>query len=170
MSAGVQGGMTIRSLTIVLAGLLATAACGEAGVAARGAVDEPWGRSFLSVEITESDEPRPLVAGTRITLSFSEDRRLGAHAGCNSMAGDAAVDDGRLDLAVIGDISRLDLVRQVPHLYRGAHVAHQKFTHLTARSIRVESAEPTRVQLDGELAGAAPVTFTVEAGALRIAG
>ena len=83
---------------------------------------------------------------------------------------DAALDDGLLDLAILGDLTRLDLVRNVPRVYRGTHVTHPKFTHLTARSIRVESAAPAQVQLDGELVGTAPVTFTVEPGALRVAG
>ena len=82
----------------------------------------------------------------------------------------AALDDGLLDLAILGDLTRLDLVRNVPRVYRGTHVTHPKFTHLTARSIRVESAAPAQVQLDGELVGTAPVTFTVEPGALRVAG
>ena len=113
------------------------------------------------------DADGALVTGTVLAVIVANGRYFG---GGFKIVPDAAVDDGRLDLAIVGDISRLDLLRQVPRLYRGAHVAHPKFTHLTARSIRVESAEPSRVQLDGELVGTAPVTFTVESGALRIAG
>ena len=82
----------------------------------------------------------------------------------------AEIDDGLLDFAVIGDFGKLELVKQVPGVYRGKHVDHPKFHHRRARSIRIETAEPARVQVDGELAGSAPVTFTVEPGALRLAG
>jgi YegS/Rv2252/BmrU family lipid kinase len=81
---------------------------------------------------------------------------------------DAALDDGMLDAAIIGDIGRLDLLRTVPSLYRGQHTGHPCFRHLRARRIDVATAAPALVELDGELAGAAPVTFSVLPGALRI--
>ena len=81
---------------------------------------------------------------------------------------DAAPDDGCLDLAIVGDLSRLDLLRTVPRVYRGTHVRHPKFTHLRVRSIRIESADPVRVELDGEVVGTTPVTFAVEPAALLV--
>jgi YegS/Rv2252/BmrU family lipid kinase len=80
----------------------------------------------------------------------------------------AALDDGLLDAAIISDIGRLDLVRTVPSLYRGAHTGHPCFRHLPARTIQVTTALPARVEVDGEVAGHAPVIFTVLPGALRI--
>jgi diacylglycerol kinase (ATP) len=82
----------------------------------------------------------------------------------------AEIDDGMLDLAVIGDFSKFELIKQVPGVYKGKHVTHPKFLHRRTKSVRIESSEPARVQLDGELVGAAPVTFTVEPGALVLAG
>jgi diacylglycerol kinase family enzyme len=79
------------------------------------------------------------------------------------------LDDGLLDAAIIGDIGRLDLLRTVPSLYRGQHTGHPCFRHLPAQRVDVTTAMPARVELDGELAGAAPVSFTVLPGALRIA-
>ena len=106
-------------------------------------------------------------AGTVLSVIVANGRYFG---GGFKIVPEAAIDDGRLDLAILGDVSRVDLIRQVPRVYRGTHVDHPKFTHLPARAIRVETAEPARVQLDGELAGWAPATFTVEAAALRVAG
>ncbi len=80
----------------------------------------------------------------------------------------AAIDDGVLDVAIIGDIGRLDLIRTVPSLYRGQHTAHRAFHHLPARSVRVETAAAALVELDGELAGYAPVTFSIVPGALLV--
>ena len=81
---------------------------------------------------------------------------------------DATLDDGLLDAAIIGDIGRLDLLWTVPSLYRGQHTGHPCFRHLPARRITIATANPARVELDGESAGAAPVTFTVLPGALRV--
>ena len=90
-------------------------------------------------------------------------------AGGLQIAPMAEVDDGLLDLAVIGDFGKAELIRQVPSVYRGTHVDHPKFLHRRAKSIRIETVEPARIQVDGELAGSAPVTFTVMPGALSLA-
>lgn len=82
----------------------------------------------------------------------------------------AAIDDGLLDLAIIGDLGKFELLGQVPRVYRGAHTNHPKFAHHRVRTVRIETATPARVQVDGELIGAAPVTFSVEPGALCLAG
>jgi diacylglycerol kinase (ATP) len=82
----------------------------------------------------------------------------------------AAIDDGLLDLAIIGDLGKLELLGQVPNVYRGAHTNHPKFTHHQVRTVRIETASPARVQVDGELIGAAPATFSVEPAALCLAG
>lgn len=61
-------------------------------------VDAPAleGRVFLAQKVTEGGAPRPLVEGTQLSLSFHEKSRIGAHAGCNSMGGGYAVEDGAL--------------------------------------------------------------------------
>ncbi len=82
----------------------------------------------------------------------------------------AAIDDGLLDLAIIGDLGKFELLGQVPRVYRGAHTDHPKFAHHQVRTARIETATPARVQVDGELIGTAPATFSVEPGALCLAG
>lgn len=82
----------------------------------------------------------------------------------------ASIEDGLLDLGIIGDISKGELLRQVPGVYRGKHVTHAKFTHRCVTEARVTTGERARVQLDGELCGDCPVTFSVCPGALQFAG
>lgn len=80
----------------------------------------------------------------------------------------AEFDDGLLDAAIIGDMGRLDLLRTVPSLYRGEHTGHPCFHHLPARRMHVQCETRARVELDGELAGEAPVTFSVLPDALWV--
>jgi diacylglycerol kinase (ATP) len=80
----------------------------------------------------------------------------------------ADMQDGLLDAAVLGDISKADLIRQVPRVYRGKHIDHPKFHHVPAKSLRVTAERPLRVQLDGELGPATPVTFSVIPGGIDI--
>jgi len=54
------------------------------------------GRVFLSQNVTEGGKPRPLVEGTRLQLSFHDGTGVGAHAGCNSLSGKYAIEDGKL--------------------------------------------------------------------------
>ncbi|MEQ4207631.1 META domain-containing protein [Actinopolymorpha sp. B17G11] len=62
------------------------------------AEDQLRGRTYLSTEVTDSGAPRALVDGTRISLQFTDDGRLLANAGCNSMSGEVSLDDSRLDV------------------------------------------------------------------------
>lgn len=104
---------TTRTLLLPLAlvAALALGACGrgestQAGAAGSGG-DEPWGRTFLSTEVTENGQPKALVAGTRITLNFVEDgHRMGAQAGCNSMGGTATFEGGRL---IVNDLATTEM-------------------------------------------------------------
>ena len=82
-------------VTVAVLGLLFIVACGSR--AASGGMNDLRGRAFLSTAVTENGQPKPLVAGTRIRLSFGEEgRRIGANAGCNHMGGEARVENGRL--------------------------------------------------------------------------
>lgn len=93
-----------------LAGLiiLLLAACGDPATTARAdqGSNDPWGRDFLSTAVTEKGQSRPLVGETRIRLSFTDDGRLVANAGCNTMSGQAEVRDGTL---VVADLATTEM-------------------------------------------------------------
>lgn len=83
----------------------------------------------------------------------------------------ARIDDGLLDVAIVGEISRAGALRAIPRLYRGTHVTHPAVTMLQARRIRITplgATQPPPVETDGERVGAAPVEITVLPGAVRI--
>lgn len=75
-------------------------ACGSV---ASGGVSDLRGRTFLSTSVTENGQPKQLVAGTRITLSFAADgASVGAYAGCNHMGGPGRIENARL---VVGELA-----------------------------------------------------------------
>ncbi|HEX7302236.1 META domain-containing protein [Lentzea sp.] len=57
------------------------------------------GKVFHSTSVTEQGKPRALVDGTRVRLTFTEDGRLFAHAGCNQMQSPVSLDDGKLSVS-----------------------------------------------------------------------
>lgn len=80
----------------------------------------------------------------------------------------ADISDGVLDLAIIGDVGRLELIANMPSVFRGKHTGHVKFTHMPITHARITSTEHALVQVDGEVIGQAPVEFIVRPSAFAI--
>jgi diacylglycerol kinase (ATP) len=80
----------------------------------------------------------------------------------------ARPDDGLLDLIVVGDLPRWELLAWLPTVYWGAHLRHARVRAAQGRSVEVETEVPVPVHLDGELAGTTPLRITVRAGGLRV--
>ena len=85
------------------------------------------------------------------------------------IAPDAKLDDGRLDICVVGDISRLTVLRELPNLYRGTHVRNPAVSMHTARTIEIDGDSGTRIHLDGEPFGALPLRVSISPHALSVA-
>ena len=97
-----------RALVLPIVVALLAAACGDGTVnATDGAatVVDLDGRQFWSTAVFESGEPRVLVEGTRITISFDGDD-IGASAGCNSLGGGYLVDDG---VVLVNDMAMTEI-------------------------------------------------------------
>jgi diacylglycerol kinase (ATP) len=81
---------------------------------------------------------------------------------------EASLDDGTLDVCVIGEIPKWDFVRTFPKVFKGRHVDHPKVHMLRGKVIEVSAERPFQVFADGELVGPIPASFTVVAGALSV--
>jgi diacylglycerol kinase (ATP) len=82
---------------------------------------------------------------------------------------DASLADGLLDLCIVGDISRIEAVRQLPGLYRGRHVNHPAVEFVRATAARIEGERGTLAHLDGEPFGGLPLKVELEHLALSVA-
>lgn len=93
----------------------------------------------------------------------------GAYYGGGMMIAPAAdPTDGYLDLTIIGDVGRAELLRWLPSVYRGRHVLNPKIVVRRGHTVTVHSATSMRVHVDGEGAGETPLTIRVCPRALRI--
>ena len=93
----------------------------------------------------------------------------GAHYGGGmKIAPGADPADGRLDLVVLGAFGRLELLRWLPTVYRGGHVAHPSVRVQPVTRVRVEADAPLPTHLDGESGPPSPVTLGVRPAALRL--
>jgi YegS/Rv2252/BmrU family lipid kinase len=81
----------------------------------------------------------------------------------------AEVDDGYLDLVVVGALSKLRLVALLARGYRGEHVHHPVVTQHRGRVIEADALEGrVPIELDGDPLGSLPARYEVLPGALRV--
>jgi diacylglycerol kinase (ATP) len=117
----------------------------------------------------------------RLTLDDGEPREMQAwlmafangtsYAGGMRIAPNARLDDGALDITVVGPVSRPEFLRSFPRVFRGTHVTHPAVTCLRAMTIEVESLEPAsemEIYASGERVGPLPARVEAVPGALRV--
>jgi len=84
------------------------------------------------------------------------------------VAPEASLNDNLLDVVIIGDIGRFDLLKSMPMVYKGTHGNHPKVSMEKSARVTVESSEKVLVHADGELLGEGPASFWVMPAALNI--
>ncbi|MFI5690378.1 META domain-containing protein [Kribbella sp. NPDC051586] len=89
--------MNKRMIGLVGATLLLVG-CGQSTTTTTDAGGSPTGRTYLSTSVTENGKPKQLAPKTRVRLQFTDDGRLVADAGCNSMQTKVSTKDGKLTL------------------------------------------------------------------------
>jgi diacylglycerol kinase (ATP) len=76
--------------------------------------------------------------------------------------------DGFLDVLVVGDMSKLELLLALPRVYKGTHISRPKIILKRAAEIDIDPGQPMPLQIDGELVGEAPARFCVLPAALNV--
>ena len=95
----------------------------------------------------------------------------GAYAGGGMMfAPGARVDDGLMDVVLAADgLTRPMILRELPRIRRGTHLANPKVRVMQATSVHVSTPEDSLlVEADGNVRGHTPVHFRIMPGALRV--
>lgn len=81
---------------------------------------------------------------------------------------DALPDDGLLDITVIKEMGRLEIIRNLKLLYDGTILSHPKIDGYRGKYLKVTSEELLYVEADGESLGHTPVEFSVIPSAINI--
>lgn len=92
------------------------------------------------------------------------------YGGGMRIAPDARLDDGALDVCLIGPLSIPSFALNFPRVFRGTHVAHPAVTTLRGRVVEIESLDPREMDVyaAGERVGPLPARVEAVAGALRV--
>jgi diacylglycerol kinase (ATP) len=90
------------------------------------------------------------------------------YGGGMKIAPEARMDDGLLDVCVVGAVAPLRLFRLFPTVYSGRHLKIPEVEYFHASRLRVETEAPMDVYADGEYVCRTPVEVGIQSGALRV--
>jgi YegS/Rv2252/BmrU family lipid kinase len=119
-----------------------------------------WREARFTVEV---DGARTEHSGWSVAAANS-----GFYGGGMRMAPHARLDDGALDVVLVGECSTLRFVRTLPKVFRGAHVHEPNVTVLRGAEVRVSADRPFTVFADGDPIGNLPITLRAVPAALRV--
>ncbi len=135
-----------------------------------------WGKLayvFATLIALPGARPRRLI--WRTDEGLEGDRRVFHLSACNgptfggglSPCPDATLTSGRLHVAMACDLSRLEVIRQMPRLMRGTRLDHPEILSFSCRSLELRGAD-IRVETDGEVDGGLPARLFVRPGGLVV--
>ncbi len=107
---------------------------------------------------TRSDQPTLLAAFANTPL----------YGGGMKIAPRAKMDDGLLDVCVVGAVAPLRLLRLFPGVYSGKHLKVREVSYFQATRARVETEYPLDVYADGEYVCRTPIEVGVQRAALKV--
>jgi len=105
-----------------------------------------------------SDQPTILTAFANTAI----------YGGGMRIAPRARVDDGQLDVCVIGGIDPFKLACMFPTVYFGRHLRIREVKYFRAARLRLETETPLDLYADGEYVCRPPVEIAVEPSALKV--
>jgi diacylglycerol kinase (ATP) len=107
---------------------------------------------------TRSDQPTMLAAFANTST----------YGGGMKIAPDAKIDDGLLNVCVVGCMDRFKLFCMFPTVYSGRHLGISEVEYFQANRLRVETEHPLDLYADGEFVWRSPVEVSVAPAALRV--
>jgi diacylglycerol kinase (ATP) len=108
--------------------------------------------------ITRSDWPSLVAAFANTPL----------YGGGMKIAPRAKMDDGLLDVCIVGSVDRFRLLRLIPTVYTGNHLNVPEVQYFHTARARVETEHPLDVYADGEYVCRTPAEVAVQRGALKV--
>ena len=80
----------------------------------------------------------------------------------------AVIDDGLLDVLVFKRLNYFEIIRYIQDVIFNSHITSPEVEYFQTKSLRVTSAVPVPIEIDGELIGNCPVEFRVQKRGLRV--
>ncbi len=91
-----------------------------------------------------------------------------AYGGGMMLAPEASLQDGLLDVVLVGAIPKLRFLRLLPTVFKGEHVLQPNVEVLRAREIEISASRPFTMYADGDPIAQLPVTVRALPAAVRV--
>jgi YegS/Rv2252/BmrU family lipid kinase len=91
-----------------------------------------------------------------------------AYGGGMFVAPDAELDDGKLDVVLISESSKWTFLREIPQVFKGAHVGNPRVQILRGEVVEVSADRPFTIYADGDPIGELPATVRLSPSSLRV--
>jgi YegS/Rv2252/BmrU family lipid kinase len=119
-----------------------------------------WRHARFEVRV---DGERHVARGYSVAVANSK-----AYGGGMFLVPHAQLDDGRLDVLIAGEQSKLRYLRHIPKLFRGTHIEDPAAQFLRGERIEVTADRPFTVYADGDPIAELPARITVDPRSLRL--
>jgi diacylglycerol kinase (ATP) len=90
------------------------------------------------------------------------------YGGGMKIAPEAKMDDGLLDVCIVGQVDPFKLFCMFPSVYTGRHLKIREVDYFHADRVRVETEHPLDVYADGEYVCRTPIEVAVQPAALKV--
>ena len=122
---------------------------------------------FRGIEVRVSLEgaEQTSLQGTALVLGILNTPSYG---GGLRLAPEANLEDGRLDLVLLENLSVSEIARMLPRLAISGEIRTQRIQRHSITRARIETERPCAFHADGEIIGMTPVEITVVPGAMRV--
>lgn len=125
--------------------------------------------------LTPAEDPDENKDGNESWIARSEHPTLLAafantpfYGGGMKIAPRAKMDDGLLDVCIVGAVSSFRLLRLFPSVYGGRHLNIREVEYFQSARVRVETEHALDVYADGEYVCCTPIEVSVERAALKV--
>ncbi len=120
------------------------------------------------MKISTSDDGTGWTARSNQPTMLAAFANTSTYGGGMKIAPGARMDDGLLDVCVIGGVDPFKLACLFPTVYFGRHLGIREVEYFQAARVRVETETPFDVYADGEYVCRTPVEVSVAPAALRV--
>jgi diacylglycerol kinase (ATP) len=124
--------------------------------------------SYKNVEVRLRVDGAAFYEGRVFAVAIANGRYFG---GGMKIAPHADPSDGRLEVVVLGDMSRTDVLALAPKVYNGAHIGAAYVSVAAGTTIEAEPLHAwskVLIDLDGEAPGRLPLRATIKPAALMV--
>jgi len=119
----------------------------------------------IDVRVSLEGAEQTSLQGTALVLGILNTPSYG---GGLRLAPEANLEDGRLDLVLLENLSVFEIARMLPRLAISGEIRTQRIQRHSITRARIETERPCAFHADGEIIGMTPVEITVVPGAMRV--